>query len=161
MTPFDQRFWSKVDFLSDPHGCWIWRGNVSNGYGRFTIGATGFRAHRVSYAITTGAPEVGQHVDHMCRNKLCVNPAHLEAVSHRENVIVRGTGPFAARARQTHCKWGHEFTPENTIIHGGRRECHACYLAAQKKLRDNLTEEQRAQRRAYRAAYRRRRRAAA
>lgn len=67
----------------------------------------------------------GKTIDHLCRNRGCVNPLHLQAVPMRENTL-RGFGPSAENARKTHCKRGHEFTPENTYLHDGRRICKQC-----------------------------------
>jgi len=68
-------------------------------------------------------------IDHLCRVRCCVNPDHLEAVTHRENIL-RGNTFAAVNAAKTHCPKGHEYTPENTRIHtGGRRQCIACSRA--------------------------------
>jgi hypothetical protein len=79
-------------------------------------------AHRVAYELVIGQIPAGLELDHLCRNVVCVNPAHLEPVTRAENMRRRS-------AAQTHCKHGHEFTPENTYYywHGGRhRACRAC-----------------------------------
>ncbi len=127
-VPLQQRFdalWSL-----DAGGCWIWRGAVNRaGYGAFSVDGTTRRAHRVSYELRVGPIPEGLHLDHLCRVRACVNPAHLEPVTHAENVR-RG-----ARAGQTHCKRGHEFTPENTRVDkSGGRCCIAC-VAVRRGLR--------------------------
>lgn len=119
---------SKIQPSSD--GCWEWRGcRNREGYGRVRWEGWSQQAHRVVYTLLVGVIPAGLHLDHLCRNTACVNPAHLEAVSAREN-IRRGVSPVAARAKQTHCKHGHEFTPENTYVKAdGNRDCRACHRA--------------------------------
>lgn len=107
--------------------CQIWDGARSGRrYGGLGRGAERRLAHRVAYEQAHGPIPAGLEIDHLCRNPLCVNPDHLEAVTHRENVL-RGVGPTALNARKTHCKRGHEFSPENTYRDpaGGRR-CRQC-----------------------------------
>ncbi|MGO3650436.1 HNH endonuclease signature motif containing protein [Agrococcus casei] len=82
-------------------------------------------AHRFAYADSRGAIPEGLEIDHLCRNRSCVNPKHLEAVSKREN-LARGYAVPAINARKTHCKRGHEFTAENTYRWGSSRICRAC-----------------------------------
>jgi len=127
-----ERFWDKV--IPEPNsGCWLWTGSISvNGYGRIGGRIDGVRkdrpAHRLSYQSLIGPIGDGLVLDHLCRVRCCVNPAHLEAVTQQENVI-RGDGPRLARERwsaQTHCKQGHEFTPQNTHRNKRGRSCRAC-----------------------------------
>lgn len=144
--PLADRFWEKVD----KHGpvpvhrpelgpCWLWTSSLQyNGYGKIGIhGRSPALAHRVSYELVNGPLPAGAHLDHVCHNgsgctlgdscphRRCVNPAHLEPASARENVR-RGESQAAHQARQTHCVHGHEFTPENTRWHKGHRNCRAC-----------------------------------
>lgn len=109
-----------------PDGCWNWPGTLrTDGYGLFA----GKLAHRVVYEALVGPIPEGLELDHLCRNHSCVNPWDLEPVTHEEN-IRRGESPWAQKARQTHCKYGHEFTPENTYRRGdtGSRMCRKCHM---------------------------------
>jgi len=134
-TPKDpgERFWSKVD-VRGRNECWLWQATIVNsGYGRFWYQGKLELAHRVAYMICIGPIPEGMTIDHVrargCTSRACVNPAHLEPVSRGENVMRGDTIP-AANAAKTHCVNGHEFTPENTIIHrrNGRRyrACRQC-----------------------------------
>jgi hypothetical protein len=121
--------------------CWPWPGQLNhNGYGTLTISSKTMRAHRFVYAWAKGPIPEGCEVDHLCRQRNCVNPDHLEPVTKRENVL-RGESFSAINARKTHCVNGHEYTPENTKIEKGRwRNCRECHRAANRdrlaKLRD-------------------------
>lgn len=130
-----RRFMSYVDKSED--GCWNWRVLSTGGYGRtkWFKGDVKYTelAHRAAYQLFIGPIPDGCCIDHLCRNRGCVNPAHLEAVSTRENLI-RGVGLAAMNSRKTHCKNGHEFTKENTRYatrRSGRtfRVCRSCHRA--------------------------------
>jgi hypothetical protein len=136
-SKLSNQFWSKCA-VDEATGCWIWNGRRER-YGR--TGRAGF-AHRVAYVALIGDVPAGLELDHLCRNRYCVNPVHLEPVSHYEN-IMRGDAPAARCARKTHCDRGHEFTADNTYIcqrRSGRlyRRCGAC-RAAGKSRRNKLT----------------------
>ena len=117
------RFWSRVNKTDT---CWLWTAGVSSsGYGQITISGRILQAHRVSYEMLVGDIGHGLQLDHLCRVRRCVNPTHLEQVTSRQNTL-RGSGPAAVHARQTHCIYGHEFTKENTTVNKGKRSCRAC-----------------------------------
>jgi len=118
-------FWEKID-KAGPGGCWLWTGRTHKGYGTHPrIGL----AHRFTYEQLVGPIPVGMEIDHLCRNTMCCNPAHLEPVTRAENMRRQSTA-------QTHCKHGHEFTPENTYKRNGHRSCRACTAAAQRRYQE-------------------------
>lgn len=122
------RFRAKYERRDEGHGteCWVWTASTKgNGYGEFSLGGKMLKAHRVSYAWNAGPIPDGLTLDHLCRNRACVNPHHLEPVSMRENTL-RGKGPSAACSRKDRCKHGHPFTEENTWVGGQRRRCRTC-----------------------------------
>jgi hypothetical protein len=118
----------KRNVHSQADGCWHWTGRVArDGYGFLHVGGGRYvLAHRWSYEHHVGPIPEGLTIDHLCRVRHCVNPEHLEPVTQRVNNLRSESEP-AKNARKTHCKRGHEFTPENTYRHrDGRRECGTC-----------------------------------
>ena len=126
----EERFWSKV---RKGDLCWAWMAGKVKGYGTFWDGTRTARAHRFAYELLVGPIPDGLDIDHLCRNRGCVNPDHMEVVTNRQNVL-RGIGPTAENAVKTHCAHGHPFSPENTHIRpSGRRTCRACHRAHLKR----------------------------
>lgn len=137
-----RRFWERV--LIQPDGCWLWMGTTNQyGYGSFV--AEGFAlAHRWSYHHFRAPIPDSLQVHHECGNRTCVNPAHLECVTLRENLI-RGkkTNQYANR---THCSRGHEYTPENTAFQthpNGKRTrcCRECRRGHNQRAAVNISEK--------------------
>lgn len=121
---FAERFWARID-KDGPGGCWHWRGTIAgDGYG--VLLRRQRKAHRVAYELAVGPIPEGLTLDHLCRVRHCVNPAHLEPCTRRENTLRAPGLAWKLRAAQTHCKRGHEFTPENTLRDTGRRKCRTC-----------------------------------
>jgi hypothetical protein len=127
------RFFQRVDKTD---GCWLWTGRKNTkGYGRLTIDGRTTGAHRWSYEYHVGPIPEGLVIDHLCRNRGCVNPDHLEPVTQKENVRRGEAG------QRTHCYAGHEFTPENTIMRTSPsvshpyRVCKTCRQATQRAWR--------------------------
>jgi hypothetical protein len=115
--PVADRFRSKVAVQAD--GCWLWTGRLnSNGYGAFYPGGKPrhWYAHRWSYVNSVGPVPKDLELDHLCRRPACVNPAHLEAVTRRENIVrasrVSGNGPH--QVAKAHCPSGHPYSAANT-----------------------------------------------
>lgn len=113
--------------------CWIWEASTNpNGYGSFTEIVNGRsksnRAHRKVYEVLVGEIPRGMDLDHLCRNRPCVNPAHLEVVTRQENLLRSELTIAHQNARKAHCKNGHEFTALNTYVHPkrGTRDCRTC-----------------------------------
>ena len=129
------RFADKIA-LTDS-GCIEWIASLNGvGYGQFYLGPGlgNCGAHRWSYEHHVGPIADGLELDHLCRNRACVNPEHLEPVTHRVNAL-RGAGVGAIAASKTHCPWGHPYSGPNLYIYptSGYRGCRAC----RKRRRDN------------------------
>ena len=136
-------FWSKVDRTGGADACWPWMRYCSpDGYGKFAWRAAGrnvnMNAHRVAVALTRGL-QGEEPIDHLCRNRLCCNPAHLEQVSTTENNR-RGYGWAGVNARKQTCPAGHELSGANVIIlrtpnKADGRGCRICRRATTQRWR--------------------------
>lgn len=124
---FNQKWIFSEEYEYESEPCWEWTaGKRLNGYGRFWVDGKNVSAHRWSYEYFIGPIPEGLQIDHLCRNRECCNPKHLEAVTCQENLLRGNT--FAARnSQKTHCKNGHPFDGRNTGTSvRGHRYCRAC-----------------------------------
>jgi hypothetical protein len=113
--------------------CWEWTGSIStNGYGQITYNRKAWKAHRLSYAAFSGTVPEGKEIDHLCRNRRCVNPQHLEAVSKKTNIL-RGISFSAENARKETCPAGH---PLITFQKQARRDCRECRREASRRVKE-------------------------
>ena len=127
--PIDRRIQRNI--VTDANGCWVWQGATSAaGYGRIAT-PRGRRqprrsqyVHRIAYETWVGPIPDGLALDHLCHNRACCNPAHLEPVTFSENL--RRSPQSVANRAKSHCIHGHEFTPENTRLVPKGRRCKAC-----------------------------------
>lgn len=131
--------WKPIGYLIGEGGCWEWVGAKNDkGYGQIRIAGKWRYAHRVMYERTKGAIPEGRRwvIDHLCRNKSCVNPDHLEAVVQQENIARGLKGRLC-----THCPRGHEYTPENTYrFRGtGTKKCRECSRIRDRQTNRRLT----------------------
>lgn len=126
-----RRFWSKVQVRPN-FGCWLWLGcKDRKGYGRFWYGEKrrSAGAHSVAYEMMLGepAPKAPLSIDHLCRNRACVNPFHFDVCSRGKNAARSPSAPYNLKRAWTHCKRGHIFDVKNTAYNSsGRRSCRTC-----------------------------------
>ncbi len=131
------RFLERLD-KTDPSGCWFgYRKPRADGYTPMLIDGRWTYAHRLAYELLVGPVTDGLELDHLCRDPRCVNPAHLEPVTRREN-LVRGETIVARQVKATHCVNGHEFTLSNTYTRKSRRSCRACHRDTERARRSRL-----------------------
>jgi hypothetical protein len=134
-VPASERFWRYVE-KSD--GCWLWTGTrTRDGYGTFHVShSRSVAAHRFAYQLLVGPIPAGLQLDHVrargCTSHACVNPAHLEPVTQRVNIL-RGDSVVAQNSRRTHCAQGHVYDPSNTQYSQGARRCAECHRTRQRR----------------------------
>lgn len=118
------RIFAKTKKFND---CLLFTGYIRNdGYGMIRLGKKCVFVHRFVYACVRGVIKNGLMIDHLCRNRSCVNPQHLELVTNKENIL-RGVGPTAINSRKTTCKRGHGLIGDNVVITSeGNRRCKVC-----------------------------------
>jgi len=131
------RFTAKVDWVESQATCWEWLGaRTRGGYGQFRADCGSLvLAHRFAWETQNGPIPDGRHIDHLCRNRACVNPAHLEPVTPRTNTL-RGVGLTAEFAKRAACANGHEFTEANTQRVASRPNARICKTCKNARDRD-------------------------
>lgn len=134
LTDLPANMQNKIQITSA--GCWGWTGSLNNkGYGQVGYLGRTTSTHRLAYTLLAGPIPAGLHIDHLCRNRACCNPAHLEPVTVRTNTL-RGIGFAPSNAAKTHCRHGHAYTSVNTYIdRRGSRSCRTCRTENHRKNR--------------------------
>lgn len=133
----EQRWWFNTTII-DEEQCWIWKGRpTGSGYGSLRVDGKSVPAHRFGYTMLVGPIPKGLQIDHLCRNRMCVNPLHLEPVTSKENTH-RGMGPAGIAFRMKNCKNGHPLVDDNLYINPttGKRRCRKCNKAVCKSWKE-------------------------
>ena len=124
-----------LGYVIQENGCWEWVGTIApNGYGQAWHNGRADYAHRMMYERANGPIGAGNDIDHLCRNRGCVNPAHMESVPHQVNVV-RGSGWAGRNAAKTHCPQGHALVGDNIRKDRPYRECAVCHQNANRGVR--------------------------
>lgn len=127
-SPLKKRIWRFIT-VGTPNGCCIWTGGLNKyGYGKVWVDEThrAVAAHRVIWEMVNGPIPAEVECDHLCRNRACVNPRHIELVTTKTNIL-RGASWAAVNAKKTHCIRGHPFDETNTYLRPkGGRGCRIC-----------------------------------
>jgi hypothetical protein len=134
MTDADYVAWFKSKAIVSESGCWMFQGFVHpiNGYGQISFRGKPMRAHRAMYLAVNGSIPDGMHVCHTCDVRRCINPDHLWLGTNKQNLNDAKAKGRLPKMQQTHCKRGHEFTPENTVLRkpsaarASARRCREC-----------------------------------
>lgn len=125
----EHHYWDLIEYGPN---CWTWRGGIGGSYGSYAK----IPAHRLAYQLAYGPIPEGLEIHHKCKNKMCVNPAHLEALTPKEHAHVEPRNPLggAVNPPKTHCLRGHPYDEENTMWHKqGYRVCRACRAVRESK----------------------------
>ncbi len=131
------RFLSKI-VKSSTSDCWDFKSCKVKGYSVFNS----FYAHRVSYSVFKKELSSELVVDHKCRNRACVNPEHLREVTHETNIIENSEAKSALNKLKSHCKHGHEFNSQNTVIRrDGNRLCSTCRTIYNRKKSEQISKQ--------------------
>ena len=142
---FANRFLSKFDIPDDyVNDCWVWKlkPTSTTGYGRLDDTNASYSAHRISLEYYKGNLDSNLVIDHLCRNRICINPWHLEQVTNEEN-IKRGESSIAENKYKTHCPQNHEYTEENTYRDKkSKRYCKKC--SKERRSRNRLAKQNKA-----------------
>lgn len=129
------RFWSKVD-RPDDEECWLWTGNRNpNGYGMWKLEGVQRSVHLWSYEWMVGPVPEGLEIDHKCRVRHCLNPRHLEAVTHQENML-RSQSPVAENAAKRYCPRGHALVEGNLVASTAKRAARQCLTCSREMARE-------------------------
>ena len=137
MTNKTSDFWNNIQ-IGKANECWTWTGYLNlDGYGRYNFGGKRVLVHRLAYELEIGTIPDGLCIDHLCRNRACCNPKHMEPVDNITNIL-RGDGWTAKNARKTHCPEGHAYSGKNLWTDkDGRRHCRICLTNIQRLYRKN------------------------
>lgn len=121
--------------------CWRWTGSIDSttGYGKFGYNRKTQPAHRFAYEHFRGTIPKGLVIDHVCRNRWCVNPAHLEPMTLMENLLKGDRSHLSYNALKTHCPKGHPLSGVNLWVNKrGGRHCRACNRESTRRYRARM-----------------------